>query len=397
MRVKIMCDMENISEELINIRREFHKDPELGGYEFKTMDRICSYLDSWGIEYKKGIAQTGVCAIVRGKNRSGEKNICVGVRADIDALPLKEEADVDFKSLNDGAMHACGHDAHTAIALGTAKVIKSMEDTLKGDVKFFFQPAEETTGGAERMISEGVLKNPDVDYVLGLHVDTGINTGTVKLKYGKMMASSDEITIRVSGKSTHGAHPDKGVDPLVIAANLIMSLQSLVSRNISPLNQAVFTLGTIHGGTRGNIIPDEVEMTGILRTLDPETRSFMKKRIGEMVENVPKAYGGEGKLFIRESYMALINSDEAVDSVRSVAEKILGENNILISHEPDMGTEDFSYFAANVKSCFFNLGCRNEEIGAVYPIHSNRFKIDENCLATGVQLQVENVLKLLES
>lgn len=392
-----MCDMENISEELINIRREFHKDPELGGYEFKTMDRICSYLDSWGIEYKKGIAQTGVCAIVRGKNRSGEKNICVGVRADIDALPLKEEADVDFKSLNDGAMHACGHDVHTAIALGTAKVIKSMEDTLKGDVKFFFQPAEETTGGAERMISEGVLKNPDVDYVLGLHVDTGINTGTVKLKYGKMMASSDEITIRVSGKSTHGAHPDKGVDPLVIAANLIMSLQSLVSRNISPLNQAVFTLGTIHGGTRGNIIPDEVEMTGILRTLDPETRSFMKKRIGEMVENVPKAYGGEGKLYIRESYMALINSDEAVDSVRSVAEKILGENNILISQEPDMGTEDFSYFAANVKSCFFNLGCRNEEIGAVYPIHSNRFKIDENCLATGVQLQVENVLKLLES
>ncbi|MEA5093720.1 MAG: amidohydrolase [Sedimentibacter saalensis] len=389
--------MENISEELINIRREFHKDPELGGYEFKTMDRICSYLDSWGIEYKKGIAQTGVCAIVRGKNRSGEKNICVGVRADIDALPLKEEADVDFKSLNDGAMHACGHDAHTAIALGTAKVIKSMEDTLKGDVKFFFQPAEETTGGAERMISEGVLKNPDVDYVLGLHVDTGINTGTVKLKYGKMMASSDEITIRVSGKSTHGAHPDKGVDPLVIAANLIMSLQSLVSRNISPLNQAVFTLGTIHGGTRGNIIPDEVEMTGILRTLDPETRSFMKKRIGEMVENVPKAYGGEGKLYIRESYMALINSDEAVDSVRSVAEKILGENNILISQEPDMGTEDFSYFAANVKSCFFNLGCRNEEIGAVYPIHSNRFKIDENCLATGVQLQVENVMKLLES
>lgn len=392
-----MCDMENISEELINIRREFHKDPELGGYEFKTMDRICSYLDSWGIEYKKGIAQTGVCAIVRGKNRSGEKNICVGVRADIDALPLKEEADVDFKSLNDGAMHACGHDAHTAIALGTAKVIKSMEDTLKGDVKFFFQPAEETTGGAERMISEGVLKNPDVDYVLGLHVDTGINTGIVKLKYGKMMASSDEITIRVSGKSTHGAHPDKGVDPLVIAANLIMSLQSLVSRNISPLNQAVFTLGTIHGGTRGNIIPDEVEMTGILRTLDPETRSFMKKRIGEMVENVPKAYGGEGKLYIRESYMALINSDEAVDSVRSVAEKILGENNILISQEPDMGTEDFSYFAANVKSCFFNLGCRNEEIGAVYPIHSNRFKIDENCLATGVQLQVENVMKLLES
>lgn len=391
-----MYEIENIKEELVHIRKEFHKNPELGGNEFKTMDRICGFLEEWGIEYKKGVAQTGVVAIVRGKNRAEGRHICVGVRADIDALPLKEDADVDFKSLNDGVMHACGHDAHTAIALGTAKVIKSLEDTLKGDVKFFFQPAEETTGGAERMINEGVLKNPDVDYVIGLHVDTGINTGTVKLKYGKMMASSDEITIKVSGKSSHGAHPDKGIDPLVIAAGLIMSLQSLVSRNLSPLNSAVFTLGTIHGGTKGNIIPDEVEMTGILRTLDQETRTLMKRRIGEMVENVPKAYGGEGKLFIRESYMALINNDETVDKVRSIAEKVLGKDNVLISLEPDMGTEDFSYFAASAKSCFFNLGCRNEEIGAVYPIHSSKFKIDEDCLETGVHLQVENVLKLLE-
>lgn len=386
---------DTINDELVKIRRDFHMNPEVGGLEHRTMNKICEYLDSWGIEYQKGVADTGVVAIVRGKNKKNEKSLCIGVRADIDALPIKEETDVEFKSRNDGVMHACGHDAHTTIALGTAKIIKTMESQLKGDVKFFFQPAEETTGGAERMINEGCLKNPDVDYVFGLHVDPSMKTGSVCLKYGKMMASSDEIIIKATGKSTHGAHPHEGVDPLVIASNLILSLQSIVSRNLSPLNSAIFTLGSIHGGTKGNIIPDEVEMTGILRTLDSETREFMKRRISEIVENVPKAYGGEGKLHIRESYKALINNDEAVNAVRETAEKILGKENVVISQYPNMGTEDFSYFAECSKACFFNLGCRNEAIDAVYPIHSSMFKLDESCLNIGVKLQVENVLKIL--
>jgi len=386
-----------LNSELINIRRDFHRNPELGGSEHRTMNKICEYLNSWGIEYENCVADTGVVAIVRGKNKkkTDETSPCIAVRADIDALPIKEETNVEFKSTNDGVMHACGHDAHTTIALGTAKVIKSMESQLSGDVKFFFQPAEETTGGAERMINEGCLKNPVVDYVLGLHVDPSINTGFVKLKYGKMMASSDEIIIKAIGKSTHGAHPSEGVDPLIIASNLILSFQSLISRNISPLNSAVFTIGSIHGGTKGNIIPDEVEMTGILRTLDQDTRDFMKKRIEKIVENVPKAFGGEGRLYIRESYKALINNDEAVDVVKETAEKILGKENIVISQFPGMGTEDFSYFCEHSKACFFNLGCRNEEIDAVYPIHSSMFKLDESCLKIGVELQVENVLNLL--
>lgn len=386
---------DTINDELVKIRRDFHMNPEVGGYEHRTMNKICEYLDSWGIEYQKGVADTGVVAIVRGKNKNNENSLCIGIRADIDALPIKEETNVEFKSRNDGVMHACGHDAHTTIALGTAKIIKSMESQLKGDMKFFFQPAEETTGGAERMINEGCLKNPDVDYVFGLHVDPSMKTGSVCLKYGKMMASSDEITISAIGKSTHGAHPHEGVDPLVIASNLILSLQSLVSRNLSPLSSAVFTLGSIHGGTKGNIIPDEVLMTGILRTLDQETREFMKRRISEIVENVPKAFGGEGRLYIRESYKALINNDEAVDAVRITAEKILGKENVVISQYPNMGTEDFSYFAECSKACFFNLGCRNEAIDAVYPIHSSMFKLDESCLNIGVKLQVENVLKIL--
>ncbi|MGD9568993.1 MAG: M20 family metallopeptidase [Sedimentibacter sp.] len=381
------------NDELINIRRELHRNPELGGSEYKTMDFICSYLDSWNIEYEKGVAETGVMAIVRGKNKT-YNSICIGIRADIDALPIKEETNIDFKSLNEGKMHACGHDAHTAVALYCAKIIKTMESELKGDVKFFFQPAEETTGGAERMINEGCLKNPDVDYVFGLHVDPNLRTGKISIKYGKMMASSDELRIKVYGKSTHGAHPHNGIDPVVIACNIVMSLQSLVSRNISPLNSAVLTMGSIHGGTGGNIIPDEVEMVGILRTLDPETREFMKRRIAEIVESVPKAMGGEGNLLIRESYGALINNDEAVDSIKETAVKILGKDNVVILEYPNMGTEDFSYFCQNTKACFFNLGCRNEQMDAVYPIHSSKFMLDEACLETGVRLQVENILRI---
>lgn len=382
------------SGELIEIRRDLHRNPELGGTENKTLDIICSCLESWNIEYERGVAETGVVAIVRGKNNA--KSLCVGIRADIDALPIKEEANLDFKSMNEGIMHACGHDAHAAVALYTAKIMKSLESSLGCDVKFFFQPAEETTGGAERMIKEGCLKNPHVQYVFGLHVDPSLETGKISIKYGKMMASSDEVRIKVYGKSTHGAHPHNGIDPIVIASNLVMSLQSVVSRNVSPLNSVVLTMGSIHGGTGGNIIPDEVEMVGILRTLDPQTRDFMKKRIAEVVENIPKALGGEGKLHVRESYGALINDNEAVDFIKNTAVKVLGKENVVTLEYPNMGTEDFSYFCQNAKACFFNLGCRNENIGAVHPIHSNKFMLDEACLKIGVKVQVENILNVCD-
>lgn len=389
MDIKLFIDKMN--DELINIRRDFHMNPELGNNEVRTMKKICEYLDTWGIEYKSGIAGTGVVAIIRGK-KCGKT---VGVRADIDALPITEDNSISYKSLNSGIMHACGHDAHTTIALGTAKILKSMESDLNGDVKFFFQPAEETTGGAERMIKEGCLKNPDVDYVIGLHVDPSINTGKVNIKYGKMMASSDEIKIIVRGKSSHGAHPHEGIDPILIASNLVVSLQSVVSRNISPLNSVVFTIGSIHGGTAGNVISDEVTMTGILRTLDPNTRLYMKNRIKAIVENVSVGLGGESELLIRESYGALINNDETVDTVRETLELVLGRENVLIDEFPTMGTEDFSYFSQSVKACFYNLGCSNKGKKEIYPLHSSKFNLDENCLKLGVELQTRNVLSLL--
>ncbi len=383
--------IENINEEeLVRIRRDFHMNPEIGGNEYNTMNKICEYLSLWNIEYTSKVADTGVVAIIRGKGNGKT----IGVRADIDALLINEENNIEYKSKNEGIMHACGHDAHATIALGTAKILKSMENSLNGNVKFFFQPAEETTGGAERMIKANCLKNPDVDHVIGLHVDPSVDTGKISIKYGKMMAASDEITIVIKGKSTHGAHPHEGIDPIFIASNLVISLQSIISRNISPVNSAVFTIGSIHGGSSGNIIPDEVKLVGILRTLDENTRVFLKDKIKSIVENVSIALGGEGNVFIRESYGALINSDDVVNVVKETAESILGKDNIIISQYPNMGTEDFSYFSKEVKSCFYNLGCRNEELNAVYPIHSSHFNIDENCLKVGVMLQVNNVLNL---
>lgn len=387
----IKLSVDEIKDELISIRRDFHMNPELGCNEFRTMDKICEYLDLWGIEYKKGVADTGVVALIRGK-REGKT---IGVRADMDALPIIEDNNVPYKSLNIGTMHACGHDGHITIALGAAKILKSMDNQLNGNVKFFFQPAEESTGGAERMINEGCLKEPDVDYVIGLHVNPSINTGKISMKYGKMMAASDEITIIVQGKSTHGAHPNEGIDPILIASNLVISLQSIISRNLSPLNSAVFTLGSIHGGTKGNIIPDEVTMTGILRTLDADTRKYMKNRIKLIVENLSIGLGGRAKLLIRESYESLINNDEAVEIVRETAENLLGKENVLINEFPSMGTEDFSYFSKAVKSCFYYLGCGNQEKGVTYPLHSSKFDLDENCLNIGVELQVKNVIELL--
>lgn len=390
MDIKRMC--EEISEQLISIRHDLHMNPELSNEEFRTQKKICDYLDKWGIEYTKGIANTGVLAIVRGK----ENGKTIALRADMDALPMEELTCVDFKSINKGIMHSCGHDAHVTILLGVAKIIKSLENEIKGNIKFFFQPAEETTGGAERMIKEGCMENPKVDAVLGLHVTTDIETGKIRLRYGKMNASSDEITIIVKGVSSHGAKPDKGVDGIVMASNIVLALQTLVSRNISPLNSVVFTIGTICGGSKSNVIAEEVKMNCILRTLDEETRQFMKKRIISVVENTAKAHGGTAEVIIDESYAPLINDDEMVNLCKEVAEETIGKENIIYISNPEMFAEDFSYFTQVAKSCFFYLGGRNEEKGCIYPTHSNKFNIDEDSFKLGVELQVKNVLKFLQ-
>lgn len=386
--------IDEIFDELVQIRRDFHMHPELSQNEFGTQRKIREYLNKWGIE-NYTCAETGVVGIIRGKN----KGKTVGIRGDIDALPIHEENDVPYRSLTPGVMHACGHDAHAAIVLGTAKIIKELadsEDSINGNVKIFFQPAEETIGGAERMIREGCMEEPKVDYVLGLHVQPYLNAGKVELKYGKLNASTDSINIVLKGKAAHAAYPDKGIDAIVMAGHVITALQSIVSRNTSPLNPVAISLGRISGGVKDNIIADEVKITGTLRTLDDETRQYTKDRISSIVKNTARAFGGEGLTTFCEGYKALINNNEVVDIIKENAIKLLGKENVEFKEFPSLGAEDFSYFMDVAKGAFFHLGCGNPAKGITSPIHTEHFDIDEECLKVGVRLQVENVMTLLK-
>ncbi len=383
-----------IFSELVEIRRDFHANPELSEKEFRTSDKICEILKNLNIEYTKNIAETGIVGIIQGKK--GGKT--VAARADIDALPIVEKNDVPYKSKNCGVMHACGHDIHTTVLIGVAKILKELESEFEGNVKLFFQPAEETVGGAKRMVQEGCLKNPDVDYVVGLHVQSYIDAGKIELKYGKLNAQTDELKMTILGKSGHGAYPDTSIDAIVIAANVITALQTLVSRNISPLNSVVLSLGQIKGGTKNNIICDSVEIKGILRTLDSETRAYAIKRIQEITTNICDAYGGNCLIEIKDGYRYLINSDEVVDIIYNTAKEIIGEENIQFKEMPSMGGEDFSYFMDdNVKGAFYHLGCGNKEKEITSPLHSDSFDVDENCIKTGVLVQVKSILALLDA
>lgn len=385
--------VDEIFEELLEIRRDFHMHPELSEMEYRTSQKICEYLDRWNIEYIKDIAKTGVVAIIRGRN----PGITVAARADIDALPVEEDNDLDFKSINEGVMHACGHDVHTAIHLGVAKILKEMEDEISGNIKIFFQPAEETIGGADRMIREGVLKNPDVDYTLSLHVMPSLDAGYVELKYGKVNAATDEFSIEIEGVSGHAAYPESSVDPVVIAGHTIVALQSLVSRNISPVNSVVLTIGQINGGKKNNIIPKNVTMSGTLRTLDPESRLYAKKRIKEIAEHTAMAYEGRAIVEIGEGYPALINDDYVVDILKEVAEEVLGADKVSFKEFPSMGADDFAYFCQETKAAYYLLGCGDQARGLNSPIHSETFMVDEECIKTGVLLQVESLIGLLKS
>ena len=375
---------------LIEARRKLHSTPELGLEEFLTKQTIINYLKEIGIEYKEYENHTGVMAYILKENAKRT----VAVRADIDALPIQENNNVEYKSTIQGQMHACGHDAHTAILLGVCNVLMKIKDKLDVNVKLFFQPAEETVGGAELMIKDGCMENPKVDYTIGLHVDPHIETGCVGVKYGNLNASTDTIEISVKGKKGHGAYPHEGIDSIVAAAHVITSLQTIVSRNISPTNSMVLSLGKIHGGVKENIICDEVKIGGTLRTLDPETRSFAKQRIVDIVENTCKTFLAEGSVKIETGYSPLVNDDFVVDIVKENIEKILGKGKLVIKQQPSLGAEDFSFFLEHSKGAFYHLGCKNEAKNIVYQLHTSEFNIDEDCLEIGVLLHIANVLKL---
>lgn len=386
--------LEAFTPELTEIRRSLHRIPELGTMETATGEKLMEYLDQWGISYRYPVADTGITAVIAGK-KEGYGNT-VGLRADIDALPLTEDGSRPYCSLNPGVMHACGHDAHMAIALGAARYFKLIEEDFSGCVKIFFQPAEETVGGARRMVEDGCMEAPHVDYVTGLHVAPGYETGEIEVKYGKLNAATNDVRITLYGETCHGAYPDTGVDAIVMAGALISSLQSLVSRNISPLNQAVLTLGTIHGGTAHNIVTDRVDITGTLRTTDPETREYAIRLIKRLVEHTAAAYGGKSEVSMPPGYAALINSDEIVDVLVETAAPIVGKNHIHWKPSPSMGAEDFSFFLEKAPGVFYHLGCANREAGITSPLHSRSFDIDERSLPLGVKLQIALTQALLK-
>ena len=299
--------VEDEKQWLIDVRRDFHSHPELGQQEFRTMNKICEYLDDMGITYKKEVFKTGVIAEIEGENR----DYTIALRADIDALPIDDRKNCDYSSKNQGVCHACGHDAHTTIALGVTKYFAKNKIVPPCNLRFFFQPAEETVGGAKPMIKEGALEN--VDCVFGLHVDEYLPTGEIGIKYGAMNASSDTLKINIYGKSCHGAYPSDGVDAILVASHVMIALQSIVSRNCDARDSAVVTIGTINGGTQGNIIADKVQLVGTLRTLNPEVRAMALRRIEEIVTNIPKGFGGNGEFIREEGYTALINHDKAYE------------------------------------------------------------------------------------
>lgn len=376
---------------MVEIRRELHRHPELGLEEHRTSQRIQELLTELGIEFQAGLAQTGVV----GQLGPDDGGPVVALRADIDALPLQDAKEVGYRSQIPGRMHACGHDVHTSILLGAARILNDPASSLPGRVKLIFQPAEETVGGAKLLIEQGVLENPEVDAIFGLHVDPGMPVGQVGLRYGQRNASSDDLRIIVHGRSGHGAYPAGSVDAIVVAAHVVTALQTVVSRNVDARESAVVSIGTIQGGTQGNIVAGAVEMVGTIRALDPVIRELVQKRVRETAEGVASGFGARAEVVIDPSYDPLINEDAMVDVVRANADRLLGEGNVSLFDRANMGVEDFAYYVTHVPGAFYSLGVRNEEKGITHPVHNNLFDVDEECMSYGAALQVLNALSIL--
>ncbi|SHE51499.1 M20 metallopeptidase family protein [Clostridium fallax] len=386
----------NIKDKLIEIRRDLHEHPELGFEEWRTSGKIKEFLEKEGIEYFS-LAKTGVCGIIKGTGNVGDKEKVIALRADMDGLPIQDKKVCEYKSQEPGKMHACGHDAHTTILLGAAKLLNENKNLFSGKVKLIFEPAEETVGGARNMIEEGVLENPKVDRVLGLHVTEDLEKGKIKIKKGVVNAASNPFTIKIKGKGGHGAAPHSTVDPIVISSQVILALQVLASREISPVNPIVITVGAIEGGTAQNIIPDEVILKGIIRTMAKEDREYAKRRLEEIVKGITLTMRGDYEIEIEESYPCLYNDDSMVDLLKNAAKEVIGKDNVIEQPSPSMGVESFAYFAMERPSAFYFLGAANNEKGINAPAHNAMFDIDEECIPVGVAIQCTAALDYLTS
>jgi hippurate hydrolase len=380
LKEKIKALAKNYAEEFIAVRHHLHANPELSYQEFETSKFIQSKLAAYSIPFSV-IATTGIVGLIKGKTPESRT---IALRADMDALPITEENTVTYKSKNIGVMHACGHDVHTTCLLGAAKILNELKDEWEGTVKLIFQPGEEKNpGGATLMIKDGVLENPKPQGIIGLHVHPGLELGKLSFRKGRVMASTDEIFITIKGKGGHAAAPHLTSDTVLIASQLIVSLQQIISRNNNPTIPSVLSICSVHGGNTTNVIPSEVKLMGTLRAMDETWRYKAHELIKKQTIGLVEAMGAEAEVLIDIGYPAVDNNEIFTERAWRLGEEFMGKKNVEET-ELRMGAEDFGFYAKQIPGCFFRLGVRNEEKGIVHNVHTPRFDIDERAIETGM-------------
>lgn len=382
------------ADKVIAWRRHIHQHPELSGQEKETSAFVAAALREMGLEPVENIGGFGVSALIHG-TKPGR---CVGLRADMDALPILEQTGLPFASVNEGICHACGHDCHTAMLLGVASVLNTMRDSFAGTVKLVFQPSEENplASGAKAIIADGVLENPHVDAMFGQHMAPGVKIGAICTKKGPATAASDRFFITVCGKNAHGSEPDKGIDAITIAAQVISSLQQIASRQVSPLKNTVLTIGTIHGGERYNVIPGEVKMEGTCRNTSPDVRNSMPERMESIIKGVTEGLGGTYAFEYIKGYSPLVNDSELSDLMLDIAEKEVEAATPVREESAKMGGEDFSFYTEKIPGAFYWLGCTDtQQEGPAYPLHNGKFAPDESAFAIGVEMLATAAVRYL--
>lgn len=368
------------ADEFIAVRQHLHANPELSYQEFETSKYVQSKLKSFGIAFEVK-ATTGILGIIRGKNPDSR---VIALRADMDALPIQEENTADYKSKNPGVMHACGHDVHTTILLGAAKVLNELKEEWEGTIKLIFQPGEERNpGGASYMIKEGVLDNPRPSGIIGLHVHPGLDLGKLSFRKGRVMASADEIYITIKGKGGHAAAPNLTADTILIASHLIVGLQQIISRNRNPLSPSVLSICSIQGGHTTNVIPSEVKLMGTFRAMDEQWRFKAHELIRRQAIGLVESMGGEIDLHIDVGYPTVDNDPVFTEAAWRLADEYMGKEQVEET-EMRMGAEDFGYYTQKIPGCFYRIGVRNEAKGIVHNVHTPKFDIDERAIETGI-------------
>ena len=393
MTISFLADAQALAEELTAIRRDLHMHPELGFQEFRTAGIVAEQLNELGYEVITGVGQTGVVGLLQG-GLPGERTVLL--RFDMDALPIEEANDVPYRSQTPGVMHACGHDAHVAVGLGVAKLLAKHQAALPGTIKLMFQPAEEGVGGAIAMIKDGVLDRigPPADRAIGLHVSSMHPLGTAAMRTGPMMAAAAALTITVHGHGGHGAMPHDTVDAVVVAAQIIVALQTIVARNVDPDATGVVTIGSITAGNAGNVIAETATMRGTIRSFTPEVKAILRRRVPEVAMGIAAALGATAEVEITDGVDATVNAEAPTQVMQEAVASVLGADNIDMNFRTT-GGEDFSAVLARVPGNFFFLGARNEELGFVAPHHNPRFDIDERCLPQGVAILCDAAQQIL--